>query len=250
MATFVLVPGAWLGAWCWRHVAAGLQRLGHDVFPVTLPGLAERAHQLTAQTGLDVHADDVGALLRREHLQDVVLVGHSYGGAVITAAAERVPERLRCLVFLDASTPRDGESTCDTLPGSVVEQIRWAVMEQGQGWLLPPPVMDDVFPDADMCRRIAARLMAHPLRCLEQPVRCRSRAASLLPSAFLRTSGPDSHYQPVLERARSKGWYCRALVGGHYAMFTAPQVVADALIEIDLACRDGGWARDGERDVR
>jgi pimeloyl-ACP methyl ester carboxylesterase len=245
MATFVLVPGAWLGAWCWRDVVAILHRRGHGAVPVTLPGLAERAHLLTAEIGLDAHARDVSGFLHRGDFRDVVLVGHSYGGAVITAVAELVPDRLRCLVFLDASTPGHGESTSDTLPEALAEHIRRIAREHGDGWLLPPPVMDDVTPDENMRRWIETQVSAHPLRCLEQPVRCRSPASTLLPRAFLRTSGPDSHYQPVLERARSTGWYCRELAGGHYAMFTMPHVVADALIDVDRACAGGGWQRHG-----
>jgi hypothetical protein len=94
-----------------------------------------------------------------------------------------------------------------------------------------------------MRRWIQARLTAHPLRSLEQKVRCHSPAAALLPRAFLRTSGPASHYQLAMERARHKGWYCRELDGGHYAMFTIPRVVADALMDVDRHCGSDGWER-------
>ena len=246
MATFVLVPGAWLGAWCWRDIEPILRRRGHSVVPVTLPGLAERAHLLDRETGLDAHVCDVSEMLRRDDLRDVILVGHSYGGAVITAAAERAPERLRCLVFLDASTPQDGDSTIDTLPASVAEQIREIAAARGAGWLLPPPDANDFPVDDERRRWIGMRLTAHPLKSLEQPVHCQSPVALRLPRAFLRTSDPTSHYQPGLERDRREGWYCRELMGGHYPMFTLPHVVAEALTDVDRACTDSGWTRTEE----
>jgi len=116
MATFVLVPGAWLGGWCWRDVARLVREAGHDAVAITLTGLAERAHLLTPAVGLDTHMEDVVRTLVGEDLHDVVLVGHSYGGTVTTVAAGRVPERLRGLVYLDATIPTNGRSNNDVLP--------------------------------------------------------------------------------------------------------------------------------------
>src|SRR5690348_9394248 len=102
MATFVLVHGASSGAWAWnRLVAPLLRRKGHDVFPVTLTGLGDRAHLGTPETNLDTHVQDVVNVLFYEDLNDVILAGHSYGGVVITGVADRCPERLRQLVYLD-----------------------------------------------------------------------------------------------------------------------------------------------------
>jgi pimeloyl-ACP methyl ester carboxylesterase len=115
MATFLCVPGAWLGGWCWRDVAGALQASGHTVIAATLTGLGERAHLLTRRIGLRTHVADIAGLVRYRDLSGVVLVGHSYGGTVITAVAEQVPERIRLLVYLDASVPRDGESNNDVV---------------------------------------------------------------------------------------------------------------------------------------
>jgi pimeloyl-ACP methyl ester carboxylesterase len=104
MTTFVLVPGFWLGAWAWRPVTTALRAEGHEVHPVTLTGLAERAHLATPETNLDTHITDVVNLLRYEDLTDVVLVGHSYGGLVTTAVADRVPERVRALAYVDTGS--------------------------------------------------------------------------------------------------------------------------------------------------
>src|SRR5918995_2086278 len=105
MAAYLLVPGAWLGGWAWKDVAARLRAEGHDVYPVTLTGLGERAHLATPDVDLETHIQDVVNVLFYEDLRDVVLVKHSYGGNVITGVADRSPERLRQLVYLDAATP-------------------------------------------------------------------------------------------------------------------------------------------------
>ena len=102
MSTFVLVHGAWHGSWCWKRVRKALQDQGHQVFTPTLTGLAERSHLLSPSVNLDTHIDDVVNLIRWEELSDVVLCGHSYAGAVISGVADRIPERIRSLVYLDA----------------------------------------------------------------------------------------------------------------------------------------------------
>lgn len=137
MAAFVLVPGAWLGGWCWRDLASRLRSAGHDAVPITLTGLAERAHLLTSAVGLDTHVEDVVGALVYEDLQGVFPVGHSYGGTVITAAAVRVRERLRGLIYLDASVPADGQSNNDVLPPHLVAMIGEAAREGGDGWRVP-----------------------------------------------------------------------------------------------------------------
>src|SRR5262249_25595660 len=113
MATFVLVHGAWHGGWCWRDVAARLRRAGHDVYAPSLTGLGERAHLARPGIALDDHVQDVVALLQMEALSDVVLVGHSYGGMVVTGAADREAARIRRLVYLDAFVPESGRCVLD-----------------------------------------------------------------------------------------------------------------------------------------
>src|SRR5438132_4781326 len=114
MATFVVVPGASAGAWSWnRLVIPMLRRKGHDVYAVTLTGLGERIHLASPEVDLETHIQDVVNVLFYEDLRDVVLVGHSYGGMVITGVADRAPERLRQLVYLDAAVPSDGQAIAD-----------------------------------------------------------------------------------------------------------------------------------------
>jgi len=94
MTTYVLVAGAWLGGWCWQPVVRQLRDNGHDAYPVTLTGLGERVHLASPQVDLDIHITDVANLIEFEDLHDVVLLGHSYGGLVVTGAADRIPERI------------------------------------------------------------------------------------------------------------------------------------------------------------
>jgi pimeloyl-ACP methyl ester carboxylesterase len=138
MATFVLVHGAWHGSWCWKRVRKHLQAEGHEVFTPTLTGVGERSHFISPQITLDTHVADIVNLLRWEELTDVVLCGHSYAGCVITGVADRVPERLRALVYLDAFILENGQSLHDVLPREVAEdQVRGAA-ETGDGWRVPP----------------------------------------------------------------------------------------------------------------
>src|SRR3954449_4648480 len=116
MATFVLVHGAWHGSWCWKRVRKALQSAGHDVFTPTLTGVADRSHLASPNVNLEMHVADVVNLIRWEELDDVVLCGHSYSGCVIPGVADRVPERLRALVYLDAFILENGQSLHDTLP--------------------------------------------------------------------------------------------------------------------------------------
>src|SRR5664279_605828 len=113
MATFVLIPGATLGSWCWKKVIPLLRNEGHDVYPITLTGLAERAHLMSPVVGLETHIQDIVGVLEYEDLTNVVLVGHSHGGMAVTGAADREPERMGRLVYLDASVPKNRHSDVD-----------------------------------------------------------------------------------------------------------------------------------------
>jgi pimeloyl-ACP methyl ester carboxylesterase len=229
MATFLLVPGAWLGGWSWRDVASHLREGGHAVIAATLAGLGERAALLNPQTGLDTHVDDIVALMHDRSPQDLVLVGHSYGGTVITAVAERVPERIRSLVYLDGSVPQDGQSNNDVIGPELTAQIRRDAVARGDGWRVPPAAVCGWGLSESMRSWVEPRLTAHPLRSLEDRVRLRSKDAAAVPRAFLRASTESALYGRLMARAHDAGWHCRDIGGGHYPMFTNPQGVAAAL---------------------
>jgi pimeloyl-ACP methyl ester carboxylesterase len=232
MSTFLLVPGAWLGGWCWQHVVPDLRADGHRVIPATLTGLGERAHLLSPEINLDTHISDIVAMFEHRDLHDVTLVGHSYGGTVITAVAERVADRIRRLVYLDGSVPRDGESNDDVIGPTMAAQLRASAMAEGDGWKVPPaPYVLQRLHEHPLREWVAARLKPHPLRPFGEMVRLSSSHAAALPRAFIQTTQSDL-YRGLMARAREAGWHCRAIAGGHYAMITEPKAVAATLNEL------------------
>lgn len=144
MSTFVLVPGFWLGAWAWRPVTEELRRRGHDAYPLSLTGLGERAHLANPQIDLNTHVTDVVNLLRYEDLHDVVLVGHSYAGVVITATADQEPSRIAQLVYVDTGPLPDGVAQVEFNPPEEQQQTAATVAAHGDGWRLPPPPWKDI----------------------------------------------------------------------------------------------------------
>jgi pimeloyl-ACP methyl ester carboxylesterase len=232
MLTFLFVPGAWLGGWCWRDVAAHLRSGGHTVLCPTLTGLGERAHLMCPEISLDTHVADIVSLFHYRGLTDVILVGHSYGGTVITAVAERAPHLIRHMVYLDASVPRDGESNNDVIGTEMASQLRASAVSAGDGWRVPPaPYVVAQLSDHSVRSWVKARLTAHPLRPFDDPVKLRSPEAAVLPRAFVRSTQSDL-YEGLLTRARAAGWHCQEIGGGHYPMFSRPQAVARALYQL------------------
>lgn len=232
MSTYLLVPGAWLGGWCWKYVALDLRAAGHEVIPATLTGLGERAHLLSPEIDLDCHISDIVGIFEYRDLHDVILVGHSYGGTVITGVAERVPDRIRRLVYLDASVPSDGESNDDVIGPTMAAQLRSSAVSEGDGWKVPPaPYVVGRLSEHPLRDWVAPRLRPHPLRPFAEPVRLNSPEAAALLRAFFQTTQSDL-YRGLIARAREGGWYTREIGGGHYAMITEPAAVAGALNEI------------------
>ena len=158
MATFLLVHGGWAGGWHWREVASLLRAAGHEVFTPTLTGLGERVHLASPDVGLDTHIQDILMVLEYEELRDVILIGYSYSGMVITGVAERAADRLAHLVYLDAYVPRDGESLLDMLGPDAAAFIEQAAQAYGDGWRIPHDPPD------------APRRTPHPLKTGQQPV--------------------------------------------------------------------------------
>ncbi|MCA1600670.1 MAG: alpha/beta hydrolase, partial [Acidobacteria bacterium] len=144
MANFVLVPGFWLGGWAWKDVADILREKGHAVYPITLTGLGERVHLGNARTNLDTHVADVVNLIEFEELDDVYLVGHSYGGVVITAVADKIPARLAKLIYVDSAPLPDGVATVEFFAPERLAAFEKAIAERGDGWRLPLPSWNDM----------------------------------------------------------------------------------------------------------
>jgi pimeloyl-ACP methyl ester carboxylesterase len=233
MATFVIVHGAWSGGHAWRWVRPLLRSAGHEVFTPALTGLGERSHLASAQVDLETHVRDVVAVLEYEDLREVVLVGHSYGGMVISGVADRVPERLALLVYLDAEVPMDGQSELDLLPAQERAGYEEAARSKGQGWLIPPPLPEPLPDDLDPRVRWAMlRMVSQPLATFAQPLRLSNPAGSKVPRSYvLCAQGKEDQALPgYVQRARSDpGWRFVELAAGHSAHVTAPRELVNVL---------------------
>jgi pimeloyl-ACP methyl ester carboxylesterase len=234
MSTFVLVHGAWHGGWCWRRVVPELRAAGAEVFTPTLTGLGERSHLLTADIGLDTHVRDVAGVLHYEDLRDVVLVGHSYAGAVITGVAEVSLDRLASLVYLDGFIPADGESVFDHFPPQYRDRFRALATASGDGWRVPAiPDLLDVWGITDESDRrwVGSRISDFPLRCFEQQLRLPARASERLPRSYVVSTGYETGKAvtaPLALRARQLGWRTYELPSGHDPMGDGPETARRA----------------------
>ncbi|MFV8749898.1 alpha/beta fold hydrolase [Nannocystaceae bacterium ST9] len=235
MGTFVLVHGAFNGAWVWQRVARLLRAAGHEVLTPTLTGAGERYHLLTPQVSLAMHADDVANAVFHEDLRDITLVGHSYGGAVITQVADRLADRLRRLVYLDAAAPVPGQSASGAFTEGTADVL--ADMS-GTDWKLPPlPLAAVGVGDPVDGAWMDARRHEHPLPTLSQPITSTGEAAEIPRSYIVHTEkqalvalfGLDP-LATFVERAKREGWRMQSIAAGHDAMFTHPREVAEALI--------------------
>jgi pimeloyl-ACP methyl ester carboxylesterase len=232
VATFVLVHGAWHGGWCWSRVAPVLREAGHDVLSPTLTGLGERAHMVSPQVGLSTHVDDVLATLMFEQRDDVILVGHSYAGMVIAAAAAVRPSGIRSVVYLDAFVPEDGERAIDLLPEAVAAHYRESVSERGFGWLIPPRPLDVLgVVDPDDIAWLESLFVPHPWRTYTDAVTI-APAGAQVAGAFVECVDWLRVFKPHRGRAEARGWPVRELHAGHEAMVTEPRALANVLLEL------------------
>lgn len=224
----MLVHGAWHGGWCWRFVRPLLQRAGHDVFTPSLTGLGERRHLARPAIDLDTHIADVVTLLEMEDLRDVVLVGHSYGGMVVTGAADRAPGRIARLVYLDAFVPEDGNCLLDY----VVPERAARMREEGEkaGSVAPPPLSLWGVTRPEHIDFIKPREARHPFGTMVQRIKLEGNA-DRLPKTFIYCSSPatGSFDQFAAKYRDAPGWQFHQLATGHDAMILMPERVAALL---------------------
>ena len=235
MATFVIVHGAWGGAWSWnRLVTPLLRQAGQTVHAVTLTGLGERAHLASPEIGLDTHIQDVVNVLFHEDLHDVILVGHSYGGMVITGAADRVPERLARLVYLDAAVPADGQAIADQFGPERRRELIERAEREGDGWLIQPGDMQADDPPEHVAWA-GPRRKPHPLKTFTDPITL-TRGETTLPRAYVYCAGGKAPDSPAASRAaRLKAdprWRYYELPVGHNLHYSAPNETVALLLEL------------------
>jgi pimeloyl-ACP methyl ester carboxylesterase len=233
MATFVLVHGAWHGSWCWKRVRKALQAQGHEVFTPTLTGVGERSHLLASDVNLETHINDVVNVIRWEELSNVVLCGHSYGGCVISGVADRIPDRIGALVYLDAFILEDGQSLYDTLPPEQRDLQLEAAARQGEGWKVPP-IPAEVFNvnagDRDWVNR---QCTMQPLATFQQALQLRAPLDAKKPVLFILATGfENSPFRHFYELAKAKGWKTLTMACGHDVMLDQPEQLTRALLDV------------------
>jgi pimeloyl-ACP methyl ester carboxylesterase len=234
----VLVHGAWHGCWCWQKLTPFLEAAGHEAYAPTLTGLAERASELSPEVGLDTHVLDVAGLLEGRDLHDVILVGHSYGGMVITGVVDQVPERVAHLVYLDTFVPRDGDSMAN-----ISSIVHWILRRQTRdGWRVNPLGTFGVTTEPDRSW-VLSKVTPQSLKTFEQPLRLKNPAiVSAKPCTHITCTGGGCFrslmrriFRRIFARAlfpTGAGWRLRQLRTGHDAMITMPRELADLLLEV------------------
>lgn len=241
MATVVIVHCAWWGAHLWQRVRRRLQAAGHEVLTPTLTGLSERSHLVGLggkEVDLDLNIQDILAVLDWEELNEVRIVGHSYSGVVVTAVADRVPERIAEVIYVDAFVPEDGHSMLDMLPPPVRAGFEQQVQTLPDGRKVLPPRQFDYLGrrgpgslSEDEIRHELGRFVSQPWATFTQPARLTGAGAGV-PRTYIHCTDkvePDP-FAAFAARARARGERVQDLNTGHFAMLTAPDELADLLM--------------------
>ena len=222
--TIVIVHGAWGGGWAFKKVESLLRQKGFDVYRPQLTGQGDRVHLARADIGLNTHIDDVVNTILYEDLRDIVLVGHSYGGMVISGVADRVPDRIRRLVYLDALVPNDGESVISSMRslGDFIKQTT-----KGD-YVVPMWVKPDQPPPHDV---------PQALKTFTDAIVLKNEAARKLPATYILTvekgkEAKDDDFFPHSVRAKERGWSMLQLTSDHNPQWSAPEALAEMLAGI------------------
>jgi pimeloyl-ACP methyl ester carboxylesterase len=223
LTTFVLLHGAWHGGWCWRFVAPALRGAGHNVYTPTLTGLGERAHLAQSEIDLKLHVQDVLALLEMEDLRDIVLLGHSYGGMVVTGVADRCAARISRLVYLDAFVPENGKCALDY----IVPERAAAFRKEGErsGWISPPPLSLWGITRPEHIEFAKPREAKQPFRAFNQPIRLENEATlARLPKTYIYCSSPatGTFDKFAMKYRADPSWLFFEIRSGHDAMILVP----------------------------
>lgn len=240
--TYVLVHGAWHGGWCWRDVKSKLTDENHIVHTPTLSGLGKRANLMSKDISLETHINDVSNVILENDLSNVILVGHSYGGMIITGVVDRLREYIKHVVYLDAVIPEDGQSMLTSgpqLPKEILEQTEIglrSLSKDGVAMEALPPESFGVFPDHPSYEWVAQNLTPHPLRTWFDKIQLVNGLPDGMGKSFIHCVNPVLSPSNIpYFAAQTKGsaaWHYHELSTGHDAMITAPKKLTEILAAI------------------
>src|SRR5579863_318298 len=231
MATFVVVHGAWHGGWCWRRGARLLAKHGHEGFTPTLTGGGERSHLLTASGKVATHILDVGNEMTWQELNDVVLVGHSYGGMVISGVAEKMEKAIASLVMLDAFMPEDGQGVLDIYPPPNREPVEAALRA---GATTMPPRSAALFKVNEKDRAwVDAQCTPQPIQTFVQKLKLTGARDRIGKKTYIRAAAyANPYFDAGLATARARNWRIYELPCGHDVMLDMPERLAEILQDV------------------
>jgi len=236
LGTYVLVHGGAHGGWCYGRVAPILRAAGHEVFAPTMTGVGERSHLLRPDVDLDFHIRDILEVLRYEDLHDVILVGHSYGGLVITGVADRAADRVGHIVYLDAAMPINGESLAD-IAAPLMDAARRAMrVVDGIELVLFPgtePMPNYGVTDPDDIAWMTARLTPHPWKCFTQPLQLSNEAElGAIPQTVICCTWNLEFRDPARMAPAQTAGRVWDIDTGHDLMISEPDAVAELLLRV------------------
>jgi pimeloyl-ACP methyl ester carboxylesterase len=229
MTDYVLIHGAWHGSWCWNRVRRLLASQAHQVFTPTLTGIGERSHLLSRDVDLDTHVADVANLMTWEDLRDIVLVGHSYGGVVARHVADRMPDRIRSLVYLDAFVPDNGKAVFDYVPDSG-KSLRELAVANGDGWKIPPPPARSFAVNAADADWVDRQCTMHPLSTLEVPAQISGACDDIPAIGYILAGGFEGPFGQFYAQAGERRWWQAELACGHDVMLDMPNELTALLL--------------------
>jgi pimeloyl-ACP methyl ester carboxylesterase len=230
MTDYVLIHGAWHGGWCWSRVRDLLAAKANRVFTPTLTGIGERSHLLSRDVDLNTHVVDVVNLMIWEDLHDLVLVGHSYGGVVARHVADRIPDRLRSLVYLDAFVPDNGKTLFDYLPDNGKNFSELAAAK-GDGWKIPPPPASFFSVNAADADWVDRQCTMHPLSTFQAPAQISGTCDGVPAIGYIMADRSDGPFQQFHDLAGKRGWWQEKLPCGHDVMLDMPNELAALLLQ-------------------
>ncbi|MDD5311813.1 MAG: alpha/beta fold hydrolase [Dehalococcoidia bacterium] len=239
---FVLVHGAYHGAWCWQKTVDALKDSGCKAYTPTLTGLGDRSYLLSSEINLSTHIADVALFMESEDLHDVILVGHSYSGMVISGVAERSFKRISCLVYLDSYVPKDGQRVFDLVP-DILPRVTVITFSGRKVKVLPhPPPQDFGITDPQDIERAALLLKPMPTNCYSDPISLPGNAAGNIRKWYLlseiqRSGDTSQRHREAYDAAVGDNWERRVIPGPHDMMVTHPAELAQILTEIAGKCK-------------